>query len=351
MPSTMRSVAVTGVREVTTTSTPIPECGPGEVLVRVAYAGICGSDLPRFFDGGVHAFPQVLGHEFSGTVAAAAPDAGIDIGSRVAAAPLVPCHQCDRCKAGSPAQCREYSFIGSRRPGALADYVVVPARNLVPVPPEMSLKAAALVEPLTVAIHAIDLAGRQPQAPIAVLGGGVIGLMAVLALRDRGADNISVTDIAPWNLEVARRLGAQHTLNPRTSDAVDHFARVGAPGLVLETAGTSATYVQALRIAAKAGQIVLVGTPTAPLTLAPEDLERILRGELTVRGSWMSYSAPFPGQEWTDAARILSAPSFDPEILVSHEFGLEEVPLGFEAMRSGQRRLKVMFRVGGEDEQ
>ena len=103
--TTMTSVAVTGPRELSTFTTPLPTLEPYEVLVRVAYTGICGSDVPRYFDGAVHSFPQVLGHEFSGVVASTGTATSVAIGTRAAVAPLVPCHTCERCQAGLPAQC------------------------------------------------------------------------------------------------------------------------------------------------------------------------------------------------------------------------------------------------------
>ena len=346
--TTMTSVAVTGLRELSMFTTPLPTLEPYEVLVRVAYTGICGSDVPRYFDGAVHSFPQVLGHEFSGVVASTGTATSVAIGTRAAVAPLVPCHTCERCQAGLPAQCPNYSFIGSRRPGAMADYVAVPERNLVPIPDSLSLKSAALMEPLTVALHGLDQAPFPKNGSVAILGGGVIGLMALQAALDRGATSVTVVDIAPWNLEVATRLGAHHVINSLTDDVAARFAEIGRPELVLEIAGAAPTRQQALEVVARGGHIVYIGTPTTDLVLDPETFELILRGELTIHGSWMSYSAPFPGREWSEAARILSEASFNPEELVTHEFSLDDVAAGLEAMKAGGNRLKVMFRVAGE---
>lgn len=344
----MRAVAVIGKQELAVTTTPVPACGPRDALIRVAYCGICGSDVPRYFDGGVHAFPQVLGHEFSGIVEAVGLEVtNVKPGDRVAVAPLVPCHTCDECRAGRPSLCPRYSFIGSRQQGALAGYVAVPAVNAVPVG-DLSLKAAALVEPLTVAIHAVERVPFQAGQDAAVLGGGVIGIMAVMALRDKGARAITVVDINPWVLEMAIRFGATHTVNAALDDVSAHFATIGSPALTIETAGAAATRRQALQIAAKNGAVVFVGTPLQDLTLDPGTFEHILRKELTLRGSWMSYSSPFPGTEWTQAARLLATSPTNPEEIITHEFTLDEVPEGFAVMRSGvQQRLKVMFNVGG----
>lgn len=349
MSSTMTTVAVTGIQELTTIPAPVPECGAAEVLVRVAYCGICGSDVPRYFDGGVHSFPQVLGHEFSGIVESTGSDVTrVSPGDRVAVAPLVPCHACPECLAGRPALCPNYSFIGSRQHGALAEYVTVPEINVVPVG-DLDLKVAALIEPLTVAIHGVERLPVEAGQDAAVLGGGVIGLMAVITLRAKGVRHITVVDVNPWALEMATRFGATHTINVAEQDLAEHFASIGAPQVVVETAGAAPTRRQALTIAARNGSVVYIGTPSTDLILDPETFEHILRKELLIRGSWMSYSAPFPGSEWTQAPELLAGALGDPAELVSHVFSLDEVADGFAAMRERDaRRLKVMFRVGGD---
>lgn len=347
--TTVRAVAVTGREQLTLTEIS-PVCGPDEVLVQVAFCGICGSDIPRYFDGAVHSFPQVLGHEFSGVVAAVGSAVTTARpGDRVAVAPLVPCHRCPECLAGRPALCPDYSFIGSRRQGALADLVAVPAVSLVPLG-GLSLKVGALVEPLTVAIHGVERADLVPGEPAAVLGGGVIGLMTVLTLRDKGMGDITVIDVEPRNLDMALRLGATYAVNALTEDVDAHFAKVGAPAVTIETAGVPVTQRQALTITGRQGTVVYVGTAHTELVLSPDVFGRILRGELTIRGSWMSYSAPFPGHEWTDAVRILGSAPIDPELIVTHEIPLEDAVRGFVAMRArDEHRLKVMFRVSGEE--
>ena len=348
MTGTMTSIAVTGVETFTTVEGPVPAPGPGQALIRVAYCGICGSDVPRYFDGAVHAFPQVLGHEFSGVVARTGPGCSTPVGSRVAVAPHIPCGQCEQCRSANPTLCSNYSFIGSREPGAMAQYVLAPAENLVPAG-DLSLKSAALVEPLTVALHAVNLANVRPGERAAVLGSGVIGLMSVLALRDRGVDDITVIDINPWVLDVARTLGASRTIDSTLQNAAEALTGETSPELVIETAGAAATIRQALQLASRRGRIVHVGKPTRSFDMDVETFEQILRKELTVRGSWLSYSSPFPGREWTDAVRVLSQAPASPEGIVTHEFGLDEATAGFEVMRAtGTERLKVMFRVFGE---
>lgn len=345
----MKALAVTDTRTMDLVPLDRPEPGPGEALVRVAYCGICGSDFPRYFDGAVHSFPQTLGHEFSGTVETVG--AGVETaspGDRVAVAPLVPCGQCPSCQAGAPALCNQYSFVGSRQQGGLAEYVVVPARNLVQLPDGVSLRDAALVEPLTIALHGISRVNLQPGARVAVFGAGVIGLLTVMALKALGAGHVTAIDIQEDKLVLARELGADATVLALGTGIEDHFATEAAPEVCLETAGHPSTQTAAVQHCAKGGSVVFIGTSTRTVSFEPEVFERILRGELTITGSWMSYSAPFPGAEWTTAVRLLAEGSVSVEPLVSRVYSLEDGAQAFEDIRDARGQLlKVLYAPGG----
>lgn len=346
MDKNMTSVAVTGVAEFTTCRTPIPQVTADTVLIQVAYCGICGSDIPRYFSGGVHSFPQVLGHEFSGVVAAIGENVtNIKQGDHVTVAPLVPCHECEQCRSGNPSLCPEYSFIGSRQPGAFAEFVLVPAANVVAVT-NLDLEIAALVEPMTVALHALNKATVEHHHPIAILGSGVIGLLTLIAARNRGFSNITVTDIDTHALDIATQFGATAVINPLKTDVTAYFSDHGYAHLVLETAGAASSRNQALSIAAKNGTVVFIGTPTTDWVQNPVTFEQILRKELTLKGSWMSYSSPFPGSEWTEAIEILSALGPQAHEIISHVFDLSEAATGFAVIDNTKiHRLKIMFRV------
>lgn len=345
----MKALEVRGAEDMVLSDLPRPEAGPGEVLVRVAYCGICGSDFPRYFDGAVHSTPQTLGHEFSGTIVATGD--GVterSTGQRVAVAPLMPCAACAACEAGRPALCNQYGFVGSRQQGALADYVAVPARNTVPIPDALSLRDAALVEPLTVAIHGVDRASLDPDVPALVFGAGVIGLLTVMVLQHRGVAEVVAVDVHDDKLDLARRFGATATVRAEYLD--EYLATSPRPGLVIETAGTPVTQEQSVRICADAGQVVFVGTAHRDVTFPAKSFERLLRGELRVTGSWMSYSAPFPGTEWQSAVELLASAAVPVAELVSREYDLTDASLPFEEVKqSGGRLLKVLYRLAGEE--
>jgi threonine dehydrogenase-like Zn-dependent dehydrogenase len=283
---------------------PTPSPAPGEVLVRVASAGVCGSDVPRLIGKAAHRYPIVLGHEFSGTIEAVGDGGpGALLGRSVACAPLLPDFSDPQCARGHYSLGKGYGFIGSRQPGGFAEYVAMPSRNAVLLPEGVDLVAAAFLEPLTVGLHAVQLMGFLPGRSVAITGVGGIGLLLLQSLRALGAGSITVFDVDLARLQVARSLGADRAHDSRVERVSD--AEAGFE-FVFETAGVPAAEILALRLAAPRGQVMFVGTPHVPLTLQPDEFELVNRKELTVRGSWMNYSAPFPGWEWEFGAHLLA---------------------------------------------
>lgn len=279
--------------------------------MRVASCGVCGSDVPRLIGTAAHGYPIVLGHEFSGTIEATG-QGGSDalIGRSVACAPLLPDFSDPQCARGHYSLGKGYGFIGSRQPGGFAEYVAMPRRNAVLLPDGVDLVAAAFLEPLTVGLHAIQLMGFLPGRSVAITGVGGIGLLLLQSLRALGAGSIAVFDVDPVRLEAALPLGADRAHDSRRECVAEAAAaETGESGFefVFETAGVPAAEILALQLAAPRGQVMFVGTPHVPLTLQPDEFELMNRKELIVRGSWMNYSAPFPGWEWEFGARLLSA--------------------------------------------
>ncbi|GAA3014762.1 galactitol-1-phosphate 5-dehydrogenase [Tetragenococcus solitarius] len=347
----MKALAVTDVANFELQNIDVPEPTDEEVLIKVSYVGVCGSDLPRYFEGGVHQYPQILGHEFSGIVAEIGKKVtNLKKGDRVAVAPLVPCNHCEQCKSGHPQLCLNYSFIGSRRPGAMAEYVTAPEENCLLVPKELDLKIAATIEPLTVAIHGLERVQTYAGQKTLVLGAGTIGLMTVLALKARGVGEITVVDLNSHKLEIAKKIGADNVVNPLKENLDEYFKENGLASLVLETAGNHTTQVQAVQYADRKASVVFVGTCTKPVAFEPEQFELILRRELELKGSWMSYSAPFPGFEWSAALRYLATGEVDTSPLITGIYSLEDKALPFEKMREKDtKEVKVLYEIGGEE--
>ena len=279
-----------------------PQVKPGTVKVKVRAAGICGSDVPRVLHHGAHFYPVVLGHEFSGDVVEIGEGvSGIAVGDTVSGAPLVPCMKCGDCQQGNFALCRHYSFIGSRQQGSFAEYVVIPHQNAVKYDPIIPYEQAAMFEPSTVAVHGLMQADYRGGETVAVLGCGTIGIFTLQWARILGAKKIVAFDIDEGRLALAKRMGADDVINTLKSDYLDCAKELtGKQGYqnVFETAGSPVTMRMAFDLAANKARVCFIGTPHTDLTFTPKQWENMNRKEFHLTGSWMSYSAPFPGREW-----------------------------------------------------
>jgi L-iditol 2-dehydrogenase len=235
--------------------------------------------------------------------------------------------KCEFCRQGLYSACKSYSFLGSRRNGGFAEYVAMPAANLLPLPDEVDYEAGALIEPATVAMHAMEMGHFAAGQKVVVLGAGSIGLMAVQWLRILGASQILISDVIDENLECAKALGAHVTLNPKREDVVARILEEtdGGVDLALEMAGAPQTLEQAIRVVRARGSVVLNGNQPKDASFPAEIMETITRKEMGVHGTWMSYSAPFPGHEWFDATQALQRVDLHVAEMITHRFPLEAV--------------------------
>ncbi len=304
-----------------------PAPGAGQVLIKVKYTGICGSDIPRVNGDACHFFPNVLGHEFSGTVEEIGEGVtSLKAGDRVAGIPLIPCMQCEDCQKGNYSLCKHYSFIGSREFGSFAEYVVVPENNAVKFGEEVSFEQGAFFEPATVALHGLQRVPYEGGKSVAILGGGTVGMFVMQWAKIFGAAQTVVFDIEPARLELGKRLGATAGINTLEEDFMDQAMKLtDGKGFdyVFETAGNTITMKMAFKLAANKANVCFVGTPTRELTFSVAEWENMNRKEFTLTGSWMSYSAPFPGKEWKLAAHYFGTG----ELKFDESFIYKKVPL------------------------
>ena len=317
-----------------------PSPKAGQVLIKVKYTGICGSDVPRVNADACHYYPNVLGHEFSGTVEELGEGVtSLKVGDRVSGVPLVPCMECEDCQKGNYSLCKHYSFIGSREFGSFAEYVVVPERNAVKFDDEVSFEQGALFEPSTVALHGLMRVDYKGGEYVAILGGGTIGLFTMQWAKIYGARKVVVFDISEERLALAKKLGADEVINTLEEDylkkAMDITGGKGY-GFVYETAGNTVTIKMGFALAANKARMCCIGTPTRELSFSVDEWEMINRKEFYLTGSWMSYSAPFPGKEWelTAAYFKMGRLKFVPELVfkkmplskIADAFKLYETP-------------------------
>lgn len=289
---------------------PIEDPEVGEVQVQVAYTGICGSDVPRVLQGAAHGYPLVLGHEFSGRIVALGEGADPSLlGKRVSGIPLIPCGECPECAKGYYSLCKRYSFIGSRRDGSMAERVNVPAANVFPIDDGVSDLEGAFFEPATVALHAIELAGVKPGAKVAVVGGGTIGTLCALALEAYDPACVVVTRRRSDKFGSLRSVGLQNLIATEEEGWLQSaFDMAACDGFdyVFDAAGVPSTILQSFQLAGSRATVCLIGTPKSEVSFTVPEWELINRKELLVRGSWMSYSSPWPGVEWEKARDLFS---------------------------------------------
>ena len=262
--------------------------GPGEVLLRVQVTGICGSDLHHYHDAyvrhGKGVPPMILGHEFAAVVEAVGADAldgnfqPLTPGTPVAVDPAQPCQHCEMCEQGHPNLCHNLRFCGSSpHDGSLRQWMLMPAHSCFPVSAKVDAESAAMLEPLGVALHVVDLAHVRVGSSVAILGAGPIGLLTLQVARLAGASPVFVTDRLPWRLELARRWGGE-TICCDKDDPVQRLsALTGKHGVdvVIEAAWADETVDQAVEMARLGGRIVLVGIPEVDrLTLKPSVARR-----------------------------------------------------------------------------
>ena len=326
----MEALVLHGVGDLRLEQIPVPRLAEGEVRVRIGFCGVCGSDIPRIFVKGTYSFPTVCGHEFAGTVDACGP--GVDDflpGDPVVVFPLLWCGQCSACEHGKYVQCHDYDYLGSRRDGAFAEYVVAPKQNLIRVPEGVTLEAASMTEPAAVALHALrrvqtPLAGKR----VAIFGAGPIGLMTAQWARIMGAAAVFLFDIVAEKLELAKRLGFNKVFNTRTEEPVDVIeTRTDGKGahVCIEAAGVPATYRDALGSVGRGGSVVFLGNPDADVTLPAGLISQLMRREVNIFGTWNSdYSAAGNDDDWRTVLQAMAAGRLTLAPLITHKVPLTE---------------------------
>jgi L-iditol 2-dehydrogenase len=303
---------------------PLPVAGPGEVLLEVAACGVCGSDLDRALRKGSHRVPLILGHEFSGHVRELGIGVDPEWAGRLATVPpLIPCRKCPSCVRGQFSLCTKYSYFGSRTDGAYTSFVVVPEGNLLRVPDSLDPRLAAMADPAAIALHAIWRTEARMGESVAIVGAGPIGLLALQLARILGARDVVALDIVPQKLELATRLGAADVY--ATADEA-LASRPNGFDVVIESTGVNAGEEASILLAGRQGRVAYIGIPNAPVTYSARAFDRILRYELTVTGSWNSFSAPFPGAEWTTVVDLFATGKLSGIELITDEVRVKDVP-------------------------
>ena len=347
----MKALVLHGNEDLRYEDYPSPTLKAGYVRVHIKATGVCGSDVPRVLNNGAHFYPIVLGHEFSGVVTEVGEGVTrLKVGDTVSGAPLLPCMKCADCMKGDYSLCKHYDFIGSHSDGSFGDEVVMPEINAIKYDPSVPFEVAAMFEPATVALHGLYCNEYRGGECVAILGGGTIGLFTMQWAKIYGAKKVVVFDISRDRLDVAERMGADAVICTADEDYMEQAKALTdgrGYGMVFETAGNPATIRMAFEVAANKAHVCCIGTPHTELTFTPKMWEYMNRKEFKLTGSWMSYSAPFPGKEWELVAHYFATGQlkFDDE-LIFQRYPLDEADKAFALYKNpAQVKGKVMLLI------
>ncbi|MBD5496993.1 MAG: galactitol-1-phosphate 5-dehydrogenase [Lachnospiraceae bacterium] len=335
----MRAMVLHDINDFRLETVEKPALKKDEVLVAVKAAGICGSDIPRVYKTGTYAYPLIPGHEFSGLVAEIGE--GVEagwMGQRVGVFPLIPCKNCLPCQKKQYEMCRNYSYLGSRRDGGFAEYVAVPAANLIVLPDHVSFEAAAMLEPMAVAVHAMRRLQVTAADTAAVCGLGTIGLLLAMFLREAGVKKILVIGNKESQKHIMSDMGiSEDSYCDSRNCAVEEWIaeRTGGVGVdvFFECVGKEETIMQAMDNTTPGGRICLVGNPAADICIKKSVYWKILRNQLQVTGTWNSSFTGEMEDDWHYVLERLSQNKISPGRIISHRFSLEEIEQGFCIMR------------------
>lgn len=342
----MRALLLSGYKTLSVVEMPTPEIGDDDVLVRVRACGICGSDI-HGYDGstGRRIPPLVMGHEAAGVIERVGRGVqGFAAGERVSFDSTVSCGTCHFCRRGQINLCDNRTVLGVscgdyRRHGAFAEYVAVPSRILYKLPDSLPFERAALIESVSIAVHAVSRHVPKPDDTVVVVGSGMIGLLVIQVLKDKGAKNIVAVDVDPRKLALAQRMGATRTLNPKEHDvqaAVRDVTGGRGADVSFEVVGHGDTVLSAIRSLRKGGTIVLVGNLSPTVELPLQD---VVSREISVLGSCAS-SGEIP-----ECIDLLARGVVDVDPIISLKASLDEGPELFARLYGGDKNLmKVIIQ-------
>ena len=322
----------------------IPEIGAGEALVRVAYAGICGSDIHVWH--GHHptaTYPRIPGHEFSGILEnfiGTARD-GLKIGDRVVVQPFWSCGLCEPCIRGMDNVCRELKVIGFHEDGSFAEYIRVPLKKVYKLPENVDIRLGAITEPLSVAVHDVRRSGLKCGEKALITGGGPIGMLVALVAQHAGAAEVYVSEINEYRLKFAEKLGIK-TINPLKTDLKEETMRItGGKGfdVVYEASGSKPCISAVTDVVKIGGTILMIGMASE---LHPINLSAVFAKELTVKGVRLHAQQSFEG-----AIALLQSGKLNDKLncIIDKEFILDDFVEAMNYQVEDANHFKVLIKI------
>lgn len=323
----MKAYNLHAVNDLRYEEVPMPECGSGWAVVEVKAAGICSSDVPRIFTKGTYHFPTIPGHEFAGVVHTVADSKNAHlIGRHVGVFPLIPCRHCPSCQHKQYEMCEHYDYIGSRRNGAFAEFVAVPIWNLIEIPSDMPFEIAAMLEPFSVALHAVKLGDVEMGDRVAIIGTGMIGVAAGQWAKKMGAKEVVVVGRNENKRQIIENCHLEYFAG-LPMDATDSY------DFVLEAVGSSESVDTAITAARRGGRLVLMGNPASDILLPQATYWKILRKQLRVLGTWNSSFDGINTSDWTESVKALANYEIEAKSLITHQFRQDELEEGLLLMK------------------
>jgi L-iditol 2-dehydrogenase len=346
MGDTMRKVVLQEPYKITLKNAPVPKPKPGEVRVRVERIGVCGSDLTIY--RGLHPyakFPLVMGHEYSGRIDALGSGVKEPLpGTRVAVIPHLTCGHCEACKAERYNFCEELRCTGAEADGAHCDYICVPAHMALPIPGEMSMEDAALLEPACVAYHGAKRGDVQKGDRVLIVGAGPIGVFCLQSVKALGADKVYIADMDSSRLEIAKNLGADGTIDVSRKTVREGLEELCGGNmnidLYYDCVGEKGRVLNDILLLAKRGsRIVIIGVLQNGYTIP--NLPDFVQHELRLSGTTM-----YTPQDYRDMIAMISRGIVTTRGMVSHHFTLEEVPRILEMLdKRTENSFKIVINV------
>lgn len=333
----MKAYVLEAVNELILKEVDKPQCKKGYAIVEVKAAGICGSDIPRIFETGTYHFPTIPGHEFSGIVREVGDEEYEElVGEPVGVFPLIPCRECDSCRAGNYEMCRSYNYLGSRCDGGFAEYVLVPIWNLLSLPEGISYEEAAMLEPVCVARHALSQLGDIAGKSICIFGPGTIGLLAAQWASVLGASKILLAGTKKQQKELAEKLGGFSFCNVREEN-VEEFIEKETNNLgvdiVVEGVGNNDTLSTCLKVVKPAGSVLMMGNPHGDARIEKAVFWQILRKQLKLYGTWNSSYHGALESDWTEAVEAIKTGKLKPALQITHRLSFDELHKGLKIMK------------------
>ncbi|MEM3832421.1 MAG: alcohol dehydrogenase catalytic domain-containing protein [Thermoprotei archaeon] len=338
----MKAAIFYGKEDIRIEDVEIPEIESNEVLIKVAYCGICGSDVTAFKTGN-YVSGLIIGHEFSGIV----EEVGVDVkrfrkGDRVTANGYIPCGRCKYCLSGKPSLCDDLQMTGITINGALAEYVKLPEHIVYKLPDQLSLLHATLVDPLSNVLHAVNLSGFKPGNSILIQGAGPIGLVTLEVLKRSGAGEIFITEISEKRKILAMELGADTVIDPTKENLpaiIEKETKGEGVDIVFDTTGAPSTLEANFTLVKKGGEIIVIGITEEPVM---SDFFTLVVNELTIKGSYGGFNEYPKAIEWLannhiTANKIITS-------IISLEDLLEK---GFKVLIGPAKEGKVVVKLAG----